>query len=208
MARRPTSTEARRPGEAAHQRGGAGAAPRHGGAAERADCSPRHSCAMAPVGPKGAPSTQRLRREQTQVKVASLLAPPLFPSPVPSVDLCGMWLLPSLLGRSGASMAGSRRSPREHPARPARSHERPPATQPPNDAALPRFHETLPACAPRLRCSCHLRRRWPRWRLSSESGSGGSLVSSLIYGTQGTQLTPPHFCWQVYRSIKSRFGRR
>jgi len=106
---------------------------------------------MAPVGPKGAPSTQRLRREQTQVKVASLLAPPLFPSPVPSVDLCGLWLLPSLLGRSRASMAGSRRSPREHPARPARSHERPPTTQPPNDVALPRFHETLPACAPRLR---------------------------------------------------------
>ena len=57
-------------------------------------------------------------------------------------------------------------------------------------------------------CACHLRRRRPRWRLSSESGSGGSLVSSSIYGTQGTQLTPPHFCWQVHRSIKSRFGRR
>ena len=112
MARRPPITDARRPGEAANQRRAAGAAPRHGGAVERAECSPRHSCAVARVGPKGAPSTQRLRREQTQLKVASLLAPPLFPSPVPSVNLCDLCLLPSLLGRSGASMAGSGRSPK------------------------------------------------------------------------------------------------
>ena len=112
MALRPPSTEARRPGEAAHQRSGVGAAPKHGGVVERAECSPRHSCAVAWVGPKGTPSTQRLRREQTLVKVASLLAPPLFPLPVPSVDLCDLCLLPSLLDRSGASMAGSGRFPK------------------------------------------------------------------------------------------------
>ena len=67
------------------------------------DAFPQRGGAAARVAPRGVPRTRGLRREQTQVKVASHPAP-LFPSPMASVDLC---LLPSLLGRSGASMAGS-----------------------------------------------------------------------------------------------------
>ena len=67
------------------------------------DAFPQRGGAAARVAPMGVPRTRGLRREQTQVKVASHPTP-LFPSSMASVDLC---LLPSLLGRSEASMAGS-----------------------------------------------------------------------------------------------------